>query len=158
MEVTFNDVIEYITNICDCYRSMLRSSSLHHLTTSQPIEENKEEEEPTSSLPKMTNLCNSLPRLNQPTNPAISRAHSLVMTGKNDHQQPGVETYPASISGPVKSARYRPPGFQPSMKTKRIDTEEKASPAILSQSTPLLNQDPTTLKVLVGIFAYEFNL
>ncbi|CAL8110259.1 unnamed protein product [Orchesella dallaii] len=126
-------------------KSMLRSSSLHHLTTSQPIEENREEEEPSSSLPRMTNLCNSLPRLNQPANPAISRAHSLVMTAKSE-QPPGTETYPISISGPVKSARYRPPGFQPSMKAKRIDTEEKASPAILSQSTPVLTQDPAMLK------------
>lgn len=143
---------------------MLRSSSLHHLTTTQPIEENKEEEESNSSLPRMTNLCNSLPRLNQPTNPAISRAHSLVMTGKNEQQQqqqPGTETYPVSISGPVKSARYRPPGFQPSMKAKRIDTEEKASPAILSQSTPVLAQDSTNLKVrvlLVFLNVYIFNI
>lgn len=128
---------------------MLRSSSLHHLTTSQPIEENKEEEEPNSSLPRMTNLCNSLPRLNQPNNPAISRAHSLVMTGKNEQPAAsGTENYPVSISGPVKSARYRPPGFQPSMKTKRMETEEKASPAILSQSTPVLTQDPAMLKVV----------
>jgi hypothetical protein len=123
----------------------LRSSSLHHLANSshhlgQLEEEHKEEEETTSSLPRMTNLCNSLPRLNQPSNLSISRAHSLVMSGRSEE-----DSSPVTL-GPIKSARYRPPGFQP-VKSKRVDEEGKNNSPILSQSTPMLTQDSGHLKV-----------
>ena len=96
-----------LTGFCLHCRSILRSSSLHHLANSQPIEEKKEEEE---------NISSSLPKLNQVAN--MSRAQSLI-----------------GIKEKVKSARYRPPGFNqaPSI-IKQIDDK-------MSMSTPTLHQD-----------------
>ncbi|XP_035711045.1 uncharacterized protein LOC110854038 isoform X4 [Folsomia candida] len=126
-------------------RSILRSSSLHHLANSLhhlgQVEEHKDEEESTSSLPRMTNLCNSnsnsLPRLNQTNNLSISRAYSLVMPGGKVDE---VDS-PVTPTGPIKSARYRPPGFNP-IKSKRSEDEGVKPNSILSQSTPILTQDP----------------
>jgi len=128
----------------------------------------------------MTNLCNSLPRLNQPSNLAISRAHSLVMsstgrlssssssssaavTAEGDYgdsqgqqqQLHNINSHSSIMVGPIKSARYRPPGFQP-VKSKRIDDHHDdggpntpTATQLLSQSTPVLTQDPGNLKVYI---------
>ena len=98
---------EKIAEFCRHYRSILRSSSLHHLANSQPIEEKREEEE---------NISSSLPKLNQVAN--MSRAQSLI-----------------GIKEKVKSARYRPPGFNQAPNIiKQIDDK-------MSMSTPALHQD-----------------
>ncbi len=94
-----------------CRRSILRSSSLHHLANSQPILEESE------------SLTSSLSRLHNPP-PSGSSTSSRNNNGSNNRAKSLFLSQQQ-----VKSARYRPPGyFEPPEK----DNNNHASTPVLS--------------------------